>query len=63
MESEKNSTTENNAVTLEAIILENELKKEEKIVDLVIRIIVRTTLEEYYETCNTISAVQPDRAK
>lgn len=33
----------------------NEREKEEKLVNLIIEIIVQSTLKEYYETCDKIS--------
>lgn len=39
------------------IILENEKKKEKKVVNLIIEIIVSSTLKEYYETSNKVSEV------
>jgi hypothetical protein len=63
MGSEKKDIDKDYAIRLAEKVQENELKKEEKIVDLVIRIIVKATLKEYYENCNTISEIQPDRTK
>lgn len=40
---------------LHEIIQQNEQEKEKKIVNLIIEIIVKSTLREYYETCNKIS--------
>lgn len=36
-------------------IEQNEREKEEKLVNLIIEIIVQSTLKEYYETCDKIS--------
>lgn len=40
-----------------------EREKEEKLVNLIIDIIVSSTLREYYEASDTIPKVQPDWAK
>lgn len=41
------------------ITRENEKEKEEKLVNLIIEIIVQSTLKEYYEACDKISQIQP----
>ena len=38
-------------------------KKEEKVVNLIIEIILSTTLKEYYEKSNKIPQVQPARTE
>jgi hypothetical protein len=48
---------------IDEIIDRNEQIKEEKIVNLIIEIIVNSTLKEYYETCDKISEVQPAGSK
>lgn len=45
------------------IIQENQQKKEEKVVNLIIEIIVKSTLREYYEACDKISEIQSTRSK
>lgn len=59
--------SEKNFFETEKEILELQQKaqyiKEEKIIELIINVIVSSTLKEYYETSNTISKIQPTRTK
>lgn len=57
---EKTSELEN---TISAIEERTEQEKEEKIIDLIIKIIVSSTLKEYYETSNKIPPIQSNRPK
>lgn len=63
----ENNENKNETSTIDKNILEfneqQEIEKEEKLLDLIIEIIVSSTLKEYYETSNKIPAIQPNRTK
>lgn len=63
----ENNENKNETSTIDKNILEfneqQEIEKEERLLDLIIEIIVSSTLKEYYETSNKISAIQPNRTK
>ncbi|MGJ1269702.1 hypothetical protein ACR78G_21105 [Sphingobacterium spiritivorum] len=54
-------------IDIKDVILKNneeiEVEREENFVNLVIDIIVSSTLKEYYETSDKIPSIQPTRAK
>ncbi|MDV4070114.1 hypothetical protein CMT45_00070 [Elizabethkingia anophelis] len=63
----ENNENKNETSKIDKNILEfneqQEIEKEERLLDLIIEIIVSSTLKEYYETSNKIPAIQPNRTK
>ncbi|MEC3880202.1 hypothetical protein [Parapedobacter sp. 10938] len=60
MNSKEITELEKNMLKIEE---QREREKEEKLVDLIIEMIVSSTLKEYYETRHQVPQVQPTRTK